>query len=131
MTADPTIEVTMLKSPMINALNASYINFSELVLENGRDSAAVFMGGSHMRIQNSEIRNFTNSGVLVNTQSRFYYNDFEGVPGTDHAIENTHIHHIGGTAVTLTGGDKTTLSPGRKRREKLPYPRFCLLSQSL
>ncbi|WP_059044538.1 Ig-like domain-containing protein [Paenibacillus rubinfantis] len=113
MTADPAIEVTMLKSPMINALNASYINFSELILENGRDSAAVFMGGSHMRIENSEIRNFTNSGVLVNTQSRFYYNDFDGVPGTDHAIENTHLHHIGGTAVTLTGGNKTTLSPGR------------------
>ncbi|MGG6314361.1 Ig-like domain-containing protein [Paenibacillus macerans] len=110
---DPTIEVTMLKTPMINALNASYIDFSELILENGRDSAAVFMGGSHMRILKSEIRNFTNSGVLVNTQSRFYYNDFDGVPGTDHAIVNTHIHHIGGTAVTLTGGNKTTLAPGR------------------
>lgn len=107
--ADPDIEVTMLKTPMINALNASYIDFSELVLENGRDSAAVFMGGSHMRILNSDIRNFTNSGVLVNTQSRFYYNNFAGAPGTDHAILNTHIHHIGGTGVTLAGGDKTTL----------------------
>lgn len=110
--ANPTIEVTMLKTPMINALNASYIDFSELVMEDGRDSAAVIMGGSHVRILNSEIRNFTNSGVLVNTQSRFYYNDFQGVPGTDHAIVSTHIHHIGGTAVTLTGGDKTTLQPG-------------------
>ncbi|MFD2880197.1 right-handed parallel beta-helix repeat-containing protein [Paenibacillus rhizoplanae] len=110
--ANPDIEVTMLKSPMINALNASYIDFSELILENGRDSAAVFMGGSHMRILNSEIRNFTNSGVLVNTQSRFYYNNFEGAPGTDHAIISSHIHHIGGTAVTLTGGNKTTLAPG-------------------
>jgi uncharacterized protein YjdB len=110
--ANPTIEVTMLKTPMINALNASYIDFSELVMEDGRDSAAVIMGGSHVRILNSEIRNFTNSGVLVNTQSRFYYNDFQGVPGTDHAIVSTHIHHIGGTAVTMTGGDKTTLQPG-------------------
>lgn len=114
---NPDIEVTMLKSPMINALNASYIDFSELVLENGRDSAAVFMGGKQMRILNSEIRNFTNSGVLVNTQSRFYYNNFEGAPGTDHAIVSTHIHHIGGTAVTLTGGNKTTLAPGNNRVE--------------
>lgn len=110
---DADIEVTMLKMPMINALNASYIDFSELILENGRDSAVVFMGGSHMRVLKSEIRNFTNSGVLINTQSRFYYNDFQGVPGTDHAIMNTHIHHIGGTAVTLTGGNKETLAPGR------------------
>ncbi|UQZ37388.1 hypothetical protein C2I18_05420 [Paenibacillus sp. PK3_47] len=115
--ADPGIEVTMLKTPMINALNASYIDFSELVLENGRDSAAVFMGGKQMRILNSEIRNFTNSGVLVNTQSRFYYNNFEGAPGTDHAILSTHIHHIGGTAVTLAGGNKTTLAPGNNRVE--------------
>ncbi|MEK4118043.1 MULTISPECIES: Ig-like domain-containing protein [Paenibacillus] len=117
MTADPSIEVTMLKTPMINAIDASYIDFSELILENGRDSAVVFMGGSHMRILQSEIRNFTNSGVLVNTQSRFHYNDFAGVPGTDHKIENTHIHHIGGTAVTLTGGDKTTLAPGNNAVE--------------
>lgn len=115
--ADPDIEVTMLKTPMINALNASYIDFSELVLENGRDSAAVFMGGKQLRILNSEIRNFTNSGVLVNTQSRFYYNNFEGAPGTDHAILSTHIHHIGGTAVTLAGGNKTTLAPGNNRVE--------------
>nr|WP_145157367.1 Ig-like domain-containing protein [Paenibacillus terrae] len=115
--ANPTIEVTMLKTPMINALNASHIDFSELVMEDGRDSAAVIMGGSHVRILNSEIRNFTNSGVLVNTQSRFYYNDFQGVPGTDHAIVSTHIHHIGGTAVTLTGGDKTTLQPGNNAVE--------------
>ncbi|MHA6530494.1 Ig-like domain-containing protein [Paenibacillus sp. BAC0078] len=116
-TSDPDIEVTMLKTPMINAINASYIDFSELVLENGRDSAAVFMGGSHMRILNSEIRNFTNSGVLVNTQSRFYYNNFDGAPGTDHAIISTHIHHIGGTAVTLAGGDKTTLQPANNSVE--------------
>lgn len=115
--ADPDIEVTMLKTPMINALNASYIDFSELVLENGRDSAAVFMGGKQLRILNSEIRNFTNSGVLVNTQSRFYYNNFEGAPGTDHAIISSHIHHIGGTAVTLAGGNKTTLAPGNNRVE--------------
>ncbi|MGG4106247.1 Ig-like domain-containing protein [Paenibacillus lautus] len=117
MTVNPSIEVTMLKTPMINALDASYNEFSELILENGRDSAVVFMGGSHMRVLNSEIRNFTNSGVLVNTQSRFHYNDFTGVLGTDHKIEFTHIHHIGGTAVTLTGGDKTTLAPGNNAVE--------------
>jgi len=116
-TSTPDIEVTMLKTPMINALDASYIDFTGLVLENGRDSAAVFTGGDRMRIANSEIRNFSNSGVLVNTQSRFYYESFEGGPGSDHAVLNTHIHHIGGTAVTLVGGDKDTLEPGNNSVE--------------
>ncbi|MEK0317919.1 Ig-like domain-containing protein [Cohnella sp. 56] len=111
-TANPEITVTMLKTPMINSIDASYIDFKELILENGRDSAAVIVGGSHVRIVNSEIRNFTNSGVLINTQSRFFYNIFDGAPGTDLGVVGSHIHHIGGTAVTLSGGSKTTLAPG-------------------
>ncbi len=111
-TANPEITVTMLKTPMINSIDASYIDFKELILENGRDSAAVIVGGSHVRIVNSEIRNFTNSGVLINTQSRFFYNIFDGAPGTDLGVVGSHIHHIGGTAVTLSGGNKTTLAPG-------------------
>lgn len=110
--ADPEITVTTLKTPMINALNASYITFEDLVLENGRDSGAVFMGGTHMLLNHCEIRNFTNSGVLINTQSRFYYNDFDGGPGTYNGVASSHLHHIGGTAVTITGGNKTTLVPG-------------------
>ncbi|MBP1975180.1 Ig-like domain-containing protein [Cohnella thailandensis] len=110
--ADPEITVTMLKTPMINALNASYISFEELILENGRDSAAVIAGGSHTEIVNSEIRNFTNSGVLINTQSRFYYSEIVPGVGNYNGVRNTHIHHIGGTAVTLTGGNRTTLEPG-------------------
>lgn len=109
---NPEIAVTMLKAPMINALNASYITFEDMVLENGRDSAAVFMGGTRMLLNHCEIRNFTNSGVLINTQSRFYYNDFSGAPGTYNGVASSHIHHIGGTAVTVTGGNKTTLAPG-------------------
>ncbi|RAV01488.1 Ig-like domain-containing protein [Paenibacillus sp. YN15] len=109
---NPEITVTVLKTPMINALNASYITFEDMVLENGRDSAAVFMGGTHMLLNHCEIRNFTNSGVLLNTQSRFYYNDFSGAPGSYNGVSNSHIHHIGGTAVTVTGGNKTTLEPG-------------------
>lgn len=110
--ADPEITVTMLKTPMINALNASYVSFEELILENGRDSAAVIAGGSYTQIANSEIRNFTNSGVLINTQSRFYYSDIVPGPGTDNGVKNSHLHHIGGTAVTLTGGNPKTLEPG-------------------
>ncbi|RIX59510.1 hypothetical protein D3P08_05030 [Paenibacillus nanensis] len=108
----PEITVSMLKTPMINAVNTSYVTFEDLVLENGRDSAAVIMGGSHVRLVHCEIRNFTEGGVRINTQSRWLYNDFATASGKNHAVVNTHIHHVGGTGVILNGGDRLTLEPG-------------------
>jgi uncharacterized protein YjdB len=108
----PDITVTMLKTPMINAVDVSHVTFEDLTLEYGRDSAVVVMGGENVRIKHCEIRNFTNGGVQINTQSRWLYNDFATATGVGHGILNSHIHHIGGTAVTLNGGDRTTLAPG-------------------
>ncbi|CAH1225620.1 hypothetical protein PAECIP111891_05838 [Paenibacillus allorhizoplanae] len=108
----PEITVTMLKTPMINSVGASYVTFEDLTLENGRDSAVVIMGGDHVLLSHCEIRNFTNGGVQINTPSRWLYNDFATATGVNHGITNSHIHHIGGTAVTLNGGSRVTLEPG-------------------
>ncbi|WP_284645667.1 Ig-like domain-containing protein [Paenibacillus silviterrae] len=113
----PEITVSMLKTPLINAVNTSYVTFEDLILENGRDSAAVIMGGSHVRFLHCEIRNFTNGGVLINTQSRWLYNDFAKATGVNHAVISSHIHHIGGTGVILNGGDRLTLEPGNNAVE--------------
>lgn len=108
----PEITVTMLKTPMINAVNVSHVTFEDLILENGRDSAAVIMGGEGVKLDHLEIRNFSNGGVLINTQSRWLYDDFAKVDGVNHTVTGSHIHHIGGTGVILNGGDKKTLEPG-------------------
>ncbi|WP_405452556.1 OmpL47-type beta-barrel domain-containing protein [Paenibacillus sp. HJGM_3] len=108
----PNITVTMLKMPMINAVGVSHVTFEDLTLENGRDSAVVVMGGDHVLIKQCEIRNFTNGGVLINTQSRWLYNDFATATGVHHGVLNSHIHHVGGTAVILNGGSRDTLEPG-------------------
>ncbi|SFD52714.1 Right handed beta helix region [Paenibacillus catalpae] len=109
---DPEVTVTMLKTPMINTVNASYVTFEDLIMENGRDSAAVIMGGDHVRLVHCEIRNFTEGGVRINTQSRWLYDDFAKASGVNHAVISTHIHHVGGTGVILNGGDRLTLEPG-------------------
>ncbi|MBD2848437.1 S-layer homology domain-containing protein [Paenibacillus sp. IB182496] len=110
--------VTMLREPMLRTLGASHIRFDSLVLEYGRDTAAVILGGSDVIIANSEIQNFANGGVLINSPGRYEY---DGVAnprdGRDHAVLSSHIRHIGGTAVTLGGGDKDTLEPGNNRVE--------------
>ncbi|GAA3407731.1 Ig-like domain-containing protein [Paenibacillus hodogayensis] len=110
--ASPELVVTMLKTPMINAVNASYITFEDLTMEYGRDSAVVIMGGSDVRIVHCDIRNFTNGGVLINTPSRWLYNDFAPATGVNHGVSSSRISHVGGTAVTLNGGNKSTLAPG-------------------
>ncbi len=110
--SNPEITVSMLKAPMISTLNTSFVTFEDLILENGRDSGAVIMGGDSVRLVHCEIRNFTEGGVRINTQSRWLYNDFAKGTGVNHAIVSTHIHHIGGTGVILNGGDRLTLAPG-------------------
>ncbi|MFB7891997.1 Ig-like domain-containing protein [Microbacterium sp. NPDC056044] len=114
--ADAT--VTMLKEPMLRTDGTSHVSFQELVLEYGRANAAVILGGSHVTIENSDIRNFADGGVLINSPGRYTY---DGIPvnrgGRDHAVIDSHLRHIGGVPVVLQGGDKTTLEPGRNRVE--------------
>ncbi|WP_243229470.1 Ig-like domain-containing protein [Microbacterium sp. CIAB417] len=105
--------VTTLDEPMIRTDGASHITFDDLVLEYGRATAAVILGGSNVTIQHSDIRNFTDGGVLINSPGRYTY---DGIPvnrgGTDHAVIASELSHIGGVGVVLQGGDKTTLTPG-------------------
>ncbi|MBB6734649.1 Ig-like domain-containing protein [Cohnella zeiphila] len=112
------VTVTTLRDPMISARDASYVSFEELSLEYGRDTAAVIIGGSHVTIDHCDIGNFANKAVSVNETTRF----MDPVPddaltGHDHLVSNTHIHHIGGAAVTLNGGDAVTLTPGNNKVE--------------
>jgi len=112
------ITVTTLDEPMLRADGASYVNFDDLVLEYGRATAAVILGGSRVTVSHSDIQNFSDGGVLINSPGRYTY---DGIPvnrgGRDHAVTDSRLRHIGGVGVVLQGGDKTTLEPGRNRVE--------------
>ncbi len=112
------VVVTTLDEPMIRADGASHIVFDDLVLEYGRATAAVILGGDHVTISHSDIRNFTDGGVLINSPGRYTY---DGIPvnrgGTDHTVVSSEISHVGGVGVVLQGGDKTTLAPGNNSVE--------------
>ncbi len=117
-TTDAEVTVTMLDEPMIRTDGTSHVRFEELVLEYGRATAAVVLGGSNVTIAHSDIQNFADGGVLFNSPGRYTY---DGIPvnrgGTDHALESSVLRHIGGVAVVVQGGDKKTLEPGRIRVE--------------
>ncbi|MFK7697046.1 Ig-like domain-containing protein [Paenibacillus sp. HJGM_3] len=116
LTGHGDITVTTLKGPMITTMGASHIRFEELMLEYGRDTAAVIIGGAGVTISHLDIANFAGGAVYVNVPSRF----MAPVPdsalvGVDHSIDSTHIHHIGALAVTLNGGDAALLTPGNNQ----------------
>lgn len=112
------VTVTTLDEPMLRTDGTSHVNFDDLVLEYGRATAAVILGGSHVNISHSTIRNFTDGGVLINSPGRYTY---DGIPvnrgGRDHAVTDSRLTHVGGVGVVLQGGDKKTLEPGRNRVE--------------
>lgn len=107
---NPRITVTMLDKPMLVSEGASYTTFKDLTLEYGRDCATQITGGSNVLITQCDISNFTNSGILINSKSRFLY-DVGDLPtdGKNHGVTSCQIHNIGGTAVTLSGGNLDTL----------------------
>ncbi|MCF6468733.1 phage tail protein [Nonomuraea sp. MG754425] len=112
------VTVTMLKEPMIRTAGASHVSFQELVMEYGRSLPAVILGGSDVTIERSDIQNFADGGVYINSAGRYVY---DGIPdrskGRDHAVISSTIRHVGGVGVVLNGGDDKTLEPGRNRVE--------------
>ncbi|MFD5226210.1 Ig-like domain-containing protein [Microbacterium sp. NPDC058342] len=112
------VTVTTLNEPMLRADDTSYVTFDDIVMEYGRATAAVILGGSNVTISHADIRNFTDGGVLINSPGRYTY---DGIPvnrgGRDHAVTDSRLTHVGGVGVVLQGGDKTTLEPGRNRVE--------------
>ncbi|WP_166844776.1 Ig-like domain-containing protein [Isoptericola sp. BMS4] len=112
------VTVTTLDEPMIRTEDASYITFDDVVMEYGRALGAVIAGGSHVTIESSDIQNFSDGGVYINSPGRYTY---DGIPinrgGRDHAVVDSEIRHVGGVGAVLQGGDKTTLEPGRNRVE--------------
>ncbi|WP_116946813.1 Ig-like domain-containing protein [Jiangella endophytica] len=112
------VTVTMLDEPMVRTENASYITFDELVMEYGRATAATVLGGSNVTFARSDIQNFTDGGVYINSPGRYVY---DGIPsgwdGRDHAVVSSELRHVGGVGVVLNGGDEDTLEPGNNRVE--------------
>ncbi|MFC4137765.1 MULTISPECIES: Ig-like domain-containing protein [unclassified Microbacterium] len=112
------VTVTTLDEPMLRTDDTSYVTFDDIVMEYGRATAAVILGGSNVKISHADIRNFTDGGVLINSPGRYTY---DGIPvnrgGRDHAVTDSRLTHVGGIGVVLQGGDKKTLEPGRNRVE--------------
>ena len=95
--ADSEIRMTMLKSPMITAKNASWLNFSNLIFDGSRDVCMDIEGGEGVSVDHCEIRNFLMSAITMKG-------------GKSHKINSCHIHEIGSDVIKAEGGDWETLT---------------------
>jgi len=97
-----TIEMSLSSSPLINASGADNLTIDGFTLTCVRSTAAV-LNGNGCVLRNLTIRNAADHGITVT--------------GNRNTVKNCDISHTGRGGVYLTGGDRTTLTPGENRVE--------------
>ncbi len=92
------LAISQLGEPLFRIKDAQKVVLSNLVLETGRDAAALIEGGEGVRMESCLIRGFGSDGVRI-----------EG--GKGHALVGCDFTEIGEAPVILSGGDRGTLTP--------------------
>ncbi len=84
---------------MIRLEDVSHVTFRGLLIDMVRGNAVTITGGADCRIAGCTIRNVGNVAVAVRD-------------GTGHGVVGCDISRTGDGGITLTGGDRKTLTPG-------------------
>ncbi len=93
------IELSLLDQPMFVLTGASQVTFRGLTLETSRAGAMVINGGADCRVAACTFRKLAAGAVSVNG-------------GTHHVVSGCDIYDVNG-GISLSGGDRKTLTPGR------------------
>ncbi len=95
-TAD--ILLSQITSELVFLNNVSHLTFQGLIFEAGRGRAFQINGGENNLVHGCIIRNFASVAIGINN-------------GRYHGVKSCHVHSIGGTGITVGGGDSVTLTP--------------------
>lgn len=93
------VAVSLLEGPMLSMKEVSYVTIQDIDFECGRGGGAVISGGGHNIITESAFRDFGTFAVRVDG-------------GTSHAITHCEMAQLGDGAISMSGGDRLTLTPG-------------------
>jgi len=99
---DSTLYISILKEPVFQLLNASYITLREFRIEETIGAGIRIQGGSHNGIVACDVRNTGLEGIVIDG-------------GSNHTIESCDIHDIGTTAISVSGGERKTLASSNHR----------------
>lgn len=97
--AQAEIVVSLLASPLVQTTSASHVTFQGLVFESGRVEQLRVDDGADVRALGCRFLNAGTSAVKLR--------------GTDHAVDRCEVSQPGDCGVTLAGGKRATLEPGR------------------
>lgn len=96
--AKGTLQVSMLKKPLIRITNTKNLSFSGITFENGCGDGIVIADSESVSLADCVIRQMSGTGV-----------DIKG--GRKCSVDKSRLETIGMTGISLDGGDRKTLTP--------------------
>jgi hypothetical protein len=102
-----SVQLSLLKDPMVHLDGVSHVSFSKLTFEVSRGSGIHIVGGSHNVIAGCAMRRLAGFAVIVGENTTTGTN-----AGTHHGIVSCNICDTGIGGISLGGGDRQTLAPG-------------------
>lgn len=97
-----TIELSLLDQPLFDLNDVSYLDFRNLVFETSRADGVNITNGKMVRFAGCTFRNLGNLAVKI-------------LDGEAHFILSCDIYNTGEGGISLTGGDRKTLTPAKLR----------------
>lgn len=98
--AGNVLNVSLLNEPLIRVKETENLSFNGIVFENGRDTGIVISNCESVSLSDCTIRQISGIGVEING-------------GRDCGVDGSRLKMIGKTGVSLSGGDRKTLTPSR------------------
>ncbi|MGA7306611.1 MAG: right-handed parallel beta-helix repeat-containing protein [Rhodothermales bacterium] len=136
--------VSMMEKPLVELMNASFVTLRDVTVEFGRGMGIYMEGGEHDMIAGCTVRNVGTTGILMGrgarqtgsdtTPENYQGEEVSGEIGTlinqlynnttwnrgaghDHTIRSCDVYNTGAGGVFLSGGDRSTLTPGNSTVE--------------
>jgi hypothetical protein len=95
------ILISQLGTPLIEAHNTKFLNFSGFTLEASLGHGIVLENVSDCSVTDMNINNLSKGGILAH--------------GTNITLQSNDIHHLGEGAIYISGGDRKNLIPSQNK----------------
>lgn len=98
--AKDVLDVAILDQPLVRIKNAKYLSFQGITFENGCHAGIVISDCESVGVSDCVIRQISGAGIAVRG-------------GRGCGVTRSRLQAIGKTAISLSGGDRQTLTPSK------------------